>query len=316
MVRFEKLLRIRTMGPAVAAAALLFGLAPNNAFACACGCGVFEVGAGSMRPTDTGGSVSLEYDYLNQTHNWSGTSSAPSADNEDKQVRSSFFTLGGQYMFNRAWGVEVEAPYTTRRFRTDDGSGVETFDHSAFGDLRLMGVYTGFSPDMSTGVTFGVKLPTGDWKYGGFDRDTAIGSGSTDLLLGGFHQGSLCNSSNFVYFVQGLWDRPVSYQGGYRPGQEFDGALGVYMRGATLANGAVRVAPVLQLIGSVRGHDGGPEGDPDSTGYSRLLLSPGIEFDTDDWRLYADVEFPIYQNMNGDQLVAHDQFKVVVSRRF
>ena len=39
---------------------------------------------------------------------------------------------------------------------------------------------------MSTGLIFGVKLPTGDWKFAGFDRDTEIGSGSTDVLVGGY----------------------------------------------------------------------------------------------------------------------------------
>ena len=57
-------------------------LAPGAALACACGCGIFDV----------------------------GTHSAPAADNPDKAIRSTFVTVGGQYQFNRFWGVSVEVP--------------------------------------------------------------------------------------------------------------------------------------------------------------------------------------------------------------
>jgi hypothetical protein len=300
------------------ASALALALFPQTSWACACGCGVFEVGAGSMRPSGAGGTAYLEYDFSDQNHNWSGASSAPAADNADKEIRTNFFTAGAQYMFNRSWGVMVEAPIWQRRFRTEDeitGDPV-TFNQTQLGDVRLMGVYSGFSPDMSTGVIFGLKLPTGDYSVTGFDRDTAIGSGSTDLLLGAYHQGSLCSTGHFAYFVQGLWDRPIAHQGGYTPGQEFDGAFGIYFSGFSTAQGHVRIAPVLQLIASARARDTGSEANPGDSGYSRLLLSPGIEFDSDDWRFYADVEFPIYQHVNGEQLVAPELFKVVLSRNF
>jgi hypothetical protein len=40
------------------------------------------------------------------------------------------------------------------------------------------------------------------------------------------------------------------------------------------------------------------------SGYQRLLLSPGIEFDMHPIKLYADAEFPVYQNFTGNQLAA------------
>jgi hypothetical protein len=307
----------RAFGQFLFAAAFALAIAPQQAWACACGCGVFEVGAGSMRPSGKGGTVSIEDDFMNQNRNWSGSSRASADDNEDKQIRSNFTTVGVQYMFNRAWGVMGEAPVTERKFRTDDGmGGIDAFKHAALGDIRLMGVYSGFSPDMSTGVTFGVKLPTGDWKDANFDRDTAIGSGSTDLLLGAYHQGSLCKSGKIAYFVQGLWTRPVADQGGYRPGQELDGAFGIYFNGASIGGGKVRISPILQLIASQRARDTGPQADPADSGYTRVMLSPGLEFDTDNWKLYGDVEFPIYQHVNGDQLVPPELFRIVLTRNF
>jgi hypothetical protein len=202
-------------------------LAPASAFACACGCAVFDVGTSSLLPSGPGGTVFLEYDFLDQNQNWSGSSRAPGANNPDKEIRSNFFLAGGQYMFNSDWGAMVEVPYTDRFFRTLDPGDPGSFDHGSLGDVRLMGVYSGFSPDMSTGVLFGLKLPTGDFTYPNLDPDTEIGSGSTDLLLGGYHTGSLTTDAAFGYFVQGLWEHEIATQNSYRPGFELNGAVGV-----------------------------------------------------------------------------------------
>ncbi len=221
-------------------------------------------------------------------------------------------------MINRDWGVMVEVPLTDRTFRTenDAGTGVATFNHTALGDVRLMGVYTGFSQDMSTGLTFGVKLPTGDWRYGGFDRDTSIGTGSTDLLVGGYHQGAITSDHRWNWFAQVLADLPLATQGGYRPGNEVDGAAGVSFSAGALAGGKVRITPLLQLLGSLRAVDSGPQANPDGSGYQRLMLSPGVEVRAGKWRLYGDVEVPLRQRVYGDQLVAPALFKLIVSRGF
>ena len=50
-----------------------------------------------------------------------------------------------------------------------------------------------------------------------------------------------------------------------------------------------------------------------NSGYDRMLLSPGVEVAFNRWKLYGDVELPIYQRMNGNQLVAQQLFKFVVS---
>ncbi|HEY3644579.1 MAG TPA: hypothetical protein VGM16_04505, partial [Gammaproteobacteria bacterium] len=74
---------------------LLFSLsllATAEAQACACGCGVFSVGTSALLPDGEGATAFLEYDFLNQTENWSGSSSSPGALNDDKNVRSDFYT--------------------------------------------------------------------------------------------------------------------------------------------------------------------------------------------------------------------------------
>ena len=99
-------------------------------------------------------------------------------------------------MFNRDWGMMLTVPYTVRTFRTVGDSGlVNQYNHANFGDVRIWGMYTGLSEDMSLGLLGGFKLPTGDHVYNDFDRDTSIGSGSTDLLIAAYKKGTFLTAS-------------------------------------------------------------------------------------------------------------------------
>jgi hypothetical protein len=296
--------------------ALLFSmLATGNAFACACGCGVFAVGTSSLLPSGAGGTAFLEYDYMNQTQNWHGSSSAPAADNSDKDIRTDFFVAGLQYMFNRDWGLSLEVPYTNRLFITEDGGALGSFHHSAFGDIRLMGMYTGFSDDMSTGVSFGLKFANGDYTYRGFDRDTSIGTGTTNLLVGVYHQMNLDADNTWTGFAQAHYDRAFDSRAGYRPGDELDTAAGVYYAGWELGAKS-SLAPVLQVLISDRWRDTGVASNNPDSGYQRVLAAPGLELDTGKLKFYMDVEFPLYQNVNGEQLVAPRLYKFIMAYSF
>ena len=292
-------------------------LAPGVAHACACGCGVFDVGTSSMFPAGEGVMAFLQYDYQDQNRNWNGTSQAPAADNDDKEIETHFVTFGLQYMFNQKWGAQLEVPYDYRHFKTDVGGGnIVSRNWSQLGDLRLEGIYAGFFADMSAGVTFGVKLPTGDYKFDSdvVDRDTQIGTGSTDILLGGFHRGNITKNEKWDWFAQLQLDVPVLIQNQYRPGTELDTAAGIDYKGLSL--GRARISPLAQVIFSERTGDSGTTADPGNTGYQRLMLSPGVEFHIHPVKIYADVEIPVYQNFTGNQLAAPVLFKVSVSYMF
>jgi hypothetical protein len=78
-----------------------------------------------------------------------------------------------------------------------------------------------------------------------------------------------------------------------------------------------------RLIGSYRERDGGTSADPIDTGYERLLISPGVEFtyvldnpNNKAIKIYADVEVPIYQRVNGNQLTTPALFMMVTSFTF
>jgi len=74
----NKNIKINSAVAVKAAFSLLAGmLTPEMVHACACGCGVFDVGTSSMFPGNGNGMVFLQYDYQDQNRNWSGTSRAP-----------------------------------------------------------------------------------------------------------------------------------------------------------------------------------------------------------------------------------------------
>ncbi len=237
---------------------------------------------------------------MDQTRNWGSWKSASADANSDQEIRTNFYTLGFKYMVNRDWGFMAEGPVWNRYFRTtDDDGNIAAVNHTSFGDVRLMGMYTGISEDMSTGLQFGLKLPTGAFHESLLDRDTQIGTGTTDFLLGGYQMGQ---EDGWGWYAQVMWQYAFNTRDGYRPGNSFDVNGGIHYDG--LLN-SLRIVPTLQLAGSFRGIDGGDNADPDNTGYERLYLSPGLEVvASTHFTLYGDLRIPLMTHVRGVQLVA------------
>jgi hypothetical protein len=317
---------------------------PAGALACACGCSVFDVGSTSLLPKegDHGGAVYFEWDHSNQNTNWSGLSKAPGGNNGDKNIRTDWYVVGLNYMISREWGFGVRMPTANRSFLTDvnfpespgQSTDIQRFHVSTIGDLEITGMYTGFSNDLSKGLVFGLRLPTGNWKAPGFDRDTQIGTGSTDLILGGFWRGLITGDNAWQYFAQTKLVQPLLTHsvadpvfgegaGDYRPGASLDSALGITYNNWYHVGPFDKVAPLLQVIISHRQPDGGAAAHPGDTGYDRIFISPGIDITKvlDDpnnrtFKLYGDIEIPVYQRANGNQLVAPYLAKVVAAYTF
>ncbi len=337
--------------PTILACVPLVGISTTAALACACGCSVFDVGGlGTPQEQDHGGRVFFEYWSGDQTQNYVGASKASAALNTDKKINTQWYNVGFEYNFNRDWGMMVRMPYVNRSLTTQTGIGfpgaLSTFNAGDIGDLEVMGMYTGFFPDMSTGLIFGLKLPTAPYATPGFDRDNQIGSGSTDLMLGGFHRGMLSGDNAWQYFMQAMWRQPFMYRdaadpqgffdgnGGlvqsYHPGMQVDGAAGILYNNWYNVLGFDKITPLGQIIISHRNQDTGTGSDPFNSGFDRVMLSPGIELtkvlDEANNRVlktYLDVEIPVYYRANAannagteGQLVAPYLFKVVTSYNF
>ncbi len=322
----------------------MFNLSSTPAAACACGCSVFDVGFGGFpQEDDHGGRVFYEWDHSNQTQNWIGGSKASSDANLDKNVRTDWHSIGFQYMFNRDWGVSAKLPYVDRSFTTTDPATLmlNTFTSRDIGDLEIMGMYTGLSRDMSTGVMFGLKLPTGMYTAPGFDRDTQIGTGSTDLILGAFHRGLITGDNAWQYFGQARLLLPFAYRSAlnadtgnyevYKPGAQVDGSLGVLYNNGYNILGLDKITPILQLIASHRQRDTGAAADTLNSGFDRLMISPAIELTkvVDEankrvMKVYFDVEIPIYYRTNAGindagsqgQLIAPVMYRLITSYNF
>jgi hypothetical protein len=295
---------------------LSMALNPGTARGCACGCGVFDADSSQMLPTQPGGMLTLEYDFQDQNRNWSGNSSAPAQNNDDKTLRTHFVTAGLLYMFNTSWGMSLDVPFANRYFaRNNDEGDLVSNSWNSLGDIRLKGIYAGFSKDMSTGIDFGLKLPTGNWTYNNVDRDSQIGSGSVDFLVGAFHRQKLTPDNQWSWFAQVESDLPAFIQGGYRPGFEIDGAAGIQFNGWSA--GREKCRPVLQVKASERTSDSGPAAaNPVASGYQRVLIAPGVEFEVHPFKVYADIEIPVFEHVVGNQLVAPALFKVSVGYMF
>jgi hypothetical protein len=327
----------------------LLGFTTTAARACACGCSVFDVGGGLLpQENDSGGRIFTEWWHSDQNQNWIASSKAPASANSDKQLATDWYTVGFQYMFNREWGVMARLPYVNRNLTTDTGSplGVQTFNSHDFGDLEVMGMYTGFFSDISTGVIFGLKLPTGVYNAPGIDRDSQTGTGSTDLILGGFHRGMLSGDNAWQYFSQIRYQQPFLYRSAadpqgffdgnlgvvqvYKPGYQVDGAAGVLYNNLYNVLGLDKITPLFQLIASHRDHDRGDAADPFNSGFDRLMISPGVEFtkvldeaNNRVLKFYVDVEIPVYYRTNAannagteGQLIAPYLLKMVTSYNF
>ncbi|MCL4509801.1 MAG: hypothetical protein M1470_01855 [Bacteroidetes bacterium] len=302
----------------VTAAILLLSGTSRPASACACGCGVFNVGTRWMMITGTGLRVFFQYSYMDQNRNWSRLSLAESSFNNDKEIRTSFYTLGFQYMFDRDWGIMGQFPYWDRYFNTIDNFGAPvSVDHKAIGDVRLLGMYTGFSPDMSKALLFGVKLPTGPTNLSIMDRDTQIGTGTTDLLLGGYHAAQL---DYWGWYLQIMWRHALNTYQDYRPGDSYNMALGFHYDSFlqdSSGEDKYKFTPIVQLIASIRNRDSGANSDPSNTGFQRLYVAPGFEIDLkNNWQLYGEVQVPVYTLVNGYQLVALLLFNASISYHF
>ena len=164
---------------------------------------------------------------------------------------------------------------------------------SGLGDIRVKGVYTGLTDDMSTGLTFGLKLPTGDFSHEdarhSIDRDSEIGTGSTDALLGIYHRGNFGDESDWSWFAQAQTDLPMLAVDGYRRGFQFDTSARASYHGFKI--GELGISPIAQIIGNIKTRDQGAAAAPDgASGYERVMIAPALEFSYDRFVAYGEVD--------------------------
>ena len=283
---------------------LAAAMTPSLASACACGCGMFDVGMpGLALPSSQGGSINLQQTFLDQNQAMQGNSKIPLSQSPDQRINTTFTNLNAQYQFSRDWGMMAMIPYWQRSFDTNAnfGNGAPQIVNSkvnTLSDIRLMGMYTGFSPDMSSGLIFGAKLPTGTYAAPGFDRDTQPGTGSTDILLGGYRMGQ---EHRWGWFAQGIYRSAISTRDDYRPGNSLQLVAGMHY---DAFQHSTHVIPTLMLNATIRQADTGINSNTLNSGLKTVYLTPGVLVNiTKHWQANASLYLPVYEYVSGIQLV-------------
>ena len=296
--------------------------ANNKALACSsCGCSFNSDWASEGYTNNSGWRFDTRFDYINQNNLRYGSGSVSKSsflfpnDNEIQQHTITRSTLLGlDYSPDRYWGLHLSLPYLDRTHSTI-GEGDTDVSHSGtngLGDTSLVARYQGFTPLANLGVQFGVKLPSGKFtdtfnsgpmKGMDIDRGLQNGTGTTDAILGVYYFGSI--TPELEYFAQILSDQPFEARDGFRPSTSVVSSTGVSYK----LNSWIK--PQFQVNHKYESRESGVNADRPNSGGNVISLTPGINFAASQKiNLYALVQIPVFQEVNGYQIVPRQLYSV------
>ena len=285
----------------------------TDAFACSsCGCTLNSDWSSQGISTGEGTRFDIRFDYFKQSDYRNGSSSVSRSkipvgtEVQDTTINRNL-TLGLDHSFNQDWAINLLLPIFNRSHGTygEDGdypdpAALITSSSKGIGDLRVTGRYQGLSADRSSGITFGLKLPTGEtndtFKDGSpLDRGLQLGTGTTDLLLGGYYFGSI--NRDWDYFAQATVQIAINKHNDFRPGNGLNATAGVrYM-------GFESFIPQLQFNTRIEKRESGAEADVDNSGATLIYISPGVTVPINKTvQAFGFIQVPIYQHVNGYQI--------------
>ena len=291
--------------------ALLLAYSASSLACSSCGCTLNSDWSAQGYSSGEGTRLDIRFDYFKQDEYRHGTNKINRSDiPSDTEVQNSTFnrnlSIGLDHSFNHEWGVNLLVPVFNRTHSTYGVGfypaldGYDTSSSSGIGDVRVTGRYQGFSDDHSTGITFGLKLPTGEtndtFKSGdALDRGLELGTGTTDLLLGGYHFGNI--NRDWDYFAQATVQIPLNSHHDFRPGNGLNVTTGVRYAGFET------FIPQLQFNARVEKRESGAEADIPNSGATLVYLSPGVTVPVNKQiQAFGFFQVPVYQRVNGYQL--------------
>ncbi len=314
---------------------LFFGVVLDSQFAraCAsCGCtlssGLETLDTENLNNIDARLRLDLRYDYINQNQLRSGTStispaaaSALTNNGNPQEVEqytvNNYLTAGIDYVANENWNLDAQVPAIFRSHSTlgtasngtiaGPGGGQYNSNTQSLGDVRVTGTYYGLRAQRDLGLTFGVKLPTGSYTLTGtstdpsapgavpIDRGLQPGTGTVDLILGIYYIHAI--DKNWDYFTQDQFQFALDSVDQYRPGNSYSLNVGAHYTGFS------SFSPQLLVNFRYANIDSGLNADTISTGGTLIYLSPGVSAPlSSKMSVYAFVQVPVYQNLDGVQL--------------
>lgn len=276
--------------------------------------------------TTPGWRVGARLEYIDQDQPRRGTDAvdvgAIRAHHDEVRTINRNMLLDASATLAPRWGVSVTVPIVDRthtHIHNHHGEKLlERWRFTELGDVRVLGrheLFDGHVNAASGGVQFGVKLPTGRFDVRNEDGDEAErslqpGSGTTDILLGGYYQqtSSLWRGN---WFARVMTQTPLQARDGYKPGDQLLLDLG----GRYQANQSL--AMLFQLNALVKGRDEGRNAETHNSGSKMIALSPGVSYAlSGNTQLFAFYQWPAYQHVNGVQLTADQYFSAGISTRF
>jgi hypothetical protein len=230
------------------------------------------------------------------------------------------------YTFNQDWGLNAQLPLVHRHhehIHNHMGAQLpESWTFTGLGDARVLlrrRLASFEDQDKHTigtaGVNFGLKLPTGQTNVRNGDGEEAErtlqpGTGTTDLLAGAYYSKDL-PERNWSWFVQALAQLPLYEYNDFRPGHRFT------LDAGTRYAWGDRLGLLLQANYLFKARDQGLEAEPEDSGGKFLFLSPGVSYALNrQIQAYGFLQLPVYQDVNGVQLVARHAIAVGLNMRF
>jgi hypothetical protein len=227
-----------------------------------------------------------------------------------------------EYGIDPAWSLSFRIPVVRRahvhthiehdtgephheRWRFTELGDVQAFARRQFtsGDGRIAYAFLG-----------GVELPTGATDIDNDEGDEAErtlqpGSGTTDMVLGAAARWTIAAVDALIGEV--TVTQAVAGRNDYEPGMRTDASVG-WSHAVSR-----KLGTVLQLNYRYRERDEGDEAERENSGMKTVDLSPGITFRLGhNATLYAYWQLPLYQRVDGVQLVPRGAFAFGFTRDF
>ena len=268
--------------------------------------------------TGPGLRADLRFEYLDQDQPMAGSRKVAVGEvhrhHDEVRTLNRNWIASVDYNFDERWGVSAALPLVDRtheHIHNHMGAQIlESWQFAQAGDLRLLGRYqfgatqtAGSGESGRFGLLFGAKLPTGKFDVRNSDGDLAErtlqpGTGTTDALAGIYYARDL-PMRDLQWFAQALAQAALQERQDYRPGPRLALDVGLRYRAGE------RLSLLLQANALFRGRDSGLEAEAEDSGGRSLWLSPGLSYALGERvQVYGFAQFPLYQYVNGVQLVA------------
>ncbi|MBV8516620.1 MAG: hypothetical protein JO197_04375 [Acidobacteria bacterium] len=273
----------------------------------------------------------LSFQYIDQNRlrfgTGPGTFSDAESDHDELQTINRITTAQFGWLATPRLQLAATLPFVSRSHRhiEVESSELETWSFGALGDASLQAQFRTLPHLWLSGS---VKFPTGETGEADSAGEVAEvtiqpGSGSTDFTIGATYQstvvrdttlaGEMGHATALPYFVSLSARRNGRGTSDYRRGDELQLNAGT----------EYPIAPHVDLLAQVNARQrakddvGSTDEHPDLTGGTWLYLSPGLRFVAGRaTSVYSYIQLPLYQHVNGLQLVARRNYLIGIQQRF